>query len=241
MGNPRKPPILVTEQVIQRLAGQFTVRDIMIPLAELITATTEEEAIHLLHDKDDFNLIPIETEAGVTGYVERGIPGVSPINLDVTVGSGCSILDLVDVLVERQFCFVVGKWGIEGCVHFSDLNHHLIRLPFYLLLQAVEAHVIFLIGDEFEEVDNIRIALNKEDANRIIANFNKHKVNNANRELLNEASLKEMLKFARRFGIVALNDDEIEELYAVRNCLAHVPNRLVEKHDDVKRLMWTTR
>ena len=110
------------EQTLQRLATQFTVRDIMIPVEDLVKAETPETAYHLLERYVDFNLIPVETENKITGYIDRNSPDLKPVDFDVVVGTGCSILDIVDVFTERRFCFVLGKWGIEGYVHFSDLD-----------------------------------------------------------------------------------------------------------------------
>ena len=212
----------------------------MVPAEKLVKAKTIEDAYLLLEEYDDFNLIPLETEDNITAYVERNNPGLKSIDLNLVMGIGCSILDLVDVLAERQFCFVLGKWGIEGYVHFSDLNHHLVDLPYYILLQAVETHVVSLIQDQFTQ-DNLYKVFEGAVVNKITRDFEKNKINDANRSLLNEVNLNKMLKFARYFGLSDLEDEEIDELYKVRNSLAHAPERLIKKHDDVRILMRTTR
>ena len=62
-----------------------------------------------------------------------------------------------------------------------------------------------------------------------------------NRALLNEVNLKKMLLFATHFGLLMLAAEEINQLCKVRDTVAHATERLVQQHDDVKRLMWTTR
>jgi len=226
------------EQTLQRLANQFTVRDIMVPVEKLVKAKTPVEAHRLLDEYDDFNLVPVEASGKIIGYIERNSPELKLIDFDMAIGSGCSILDIVDVFAERQFCFVLGKWGIEGYVHFSDLNHHLVNLPFYILLQAVEFYTISLIQDRLDE-EVLHKVLDTSEANKIAKRFNKNKLNDVNRSLLNEISLKGMLQVAVYFGLLELGDEEITELYKVRNSLSHAPERLIRKHDDAKRLKWT--
>ena len=75
----------------------------------------------------------------------------------------------------------------------------------------------------------------------IIGKFKTNKLNDANRLLLNEMNFDKMLDFAAHFGLLEMKDEEIVELYKVRNSLAHITERLVQTHDDVKRLVWTTR
>jgi|GEM_PF-2412108 len=237
MPTPRTSSI---DQTLQRLATQFTVRDIMVPVEKLVKAKTSEEAYRLLEEYDDFNLVPVEASGKITGYIERNSPDLKSIDFDMAVGSGCSILDIVDVFAERQFCFVLGKWGIEGYIHFSDLNHHLVKMPFYILLQAVEAHAIFLIQDRFDEAMLLQV-FDEVTVKNIIKAFNKNRVNDANRALLNEVNLKKMLLFATHFGLLMLAAEEINQLCKVRDTVAHATERLVQQHDDVKRLMWTTR
>ncbi len=212
----------------------------MVPVEKLVKAKTSEEGCRLLEEYDDFNLVPVEASGKITGYIERDCPDLKSIDFDMAVGSGCSILDIVDVFAERQFCFVLGKWGVEGYVHFSDLNHHLVNLPFYILLQAVEFHIISLIQDRLEE-QVLHKVFGTPDANKIIKSFNKNKSNDVNRSLLNELSLKRMLQVAIHFKLLELSDEEVTELYKVRNSLSHAPERLIRKHDDVKRLVWTIR
>lgn len=240
MSNTQNTKTLSAEQTLHRLATQFTVRDIMVPVEKLVRAGTPETACRLLEEYQDFNLIPIEVGDKITGYIERNSPDIRSINLDMAVGTGCSILDIVDVFAERRFCFVLGKWGIEGYVHFSDLNHHLVKLPFYILLQAVESHVIFLIQGRFDEAALSHV-FPETVVKNIIRDFNKNRVNDSDRSLLNEVNLRKMLLFATHFGLLTLNAGEINKLCRVRDTVAHATEKLIHRHDDVKRLMWTIR
>ena len=243
MNKHLRPPLALStiEQTLQRLAAQFTVRDIMVPSANLVKAKTLLEARKHLEIHDNFNIIPIESENQITDYVERGREELKPISLDLVIGNGCSILDLVDVLVDRQFCFVTGKHGVEGFVHFSDLNHNLVDLPFYVLLQAVEAHVASLIGATFNEANLQRVfdGYRPGFVKRIVDRYEKSKSNDADRSLLNEVNLKTMLSFACYFKLLDLTDKEICQVSAVRDSISHVPEKLINKHGDVNHLRLT--
>jgi len=241
MNDIANPQVPIIEQTLQRLATQFTVRDIMVPTEKLVKAQTTEEALCRLKEYEDYNLIPLEKENRIIGYVERGDTKKQVIDLASAVGIGSSILDLVDVLADRQFSFVLGVRGIEGYVHFSDLNHHLVNLPFYILLQAVEAHVISLIQGRVNEANLHEVfdKINPKIVQNIMSNYNKNKANDANRSLLNEVNLDKMLTFACHFDLLELKKEEIVELYKVRNSVAHVTEMLIQKHDDVERLVRT--
>jgi hypothetical protein len=53
------------------------------------------------------------------------------------ISDGTKLLDLVEFLEEREFAFVLSHRHIDGYLHFSDLNHHLVKLTFYVILEAV--------------------------------------------------------------------------------------------------------
>lgn len=54
------------------------------------------------------------------------------------ISDGTKLLDLVEFLEEREVAFVLSHRHIDGYVHFSDFNHHLVKLTFYVILEAAE-------------------------------------------------------------------------------------------------------
>jgi hypothetical protein len=54
------------------------------------------------------------------------------------ISDGTRLLDLVEFLEEREVAFVLSHRHIDGYVHFSDFNHHLVKLTFYVILEAAE-------------------------------------------------------------------------------------------------------
>lgn len=54
------------------------------------------------------------------------------------ISDGTKLLDIVEFLEEREVAFVLSHRHIDGYVHFSDFNHHLVKLTFYVILEAAE-------------------------------------------------------------------------------------------------------
>src|ERR1051326_1538360 len=132
-------------ETLENLAKLFTVRSIMTD--ELLSANNSVEAKDLLKKNKDFDLIPIRDKGLLHSYLRRGSADVQLITIDDTIGDGTSILDLVDLLAKREFCFVIGKAAIAGYVHFSDLNNHIVKLPFFILMEALEQHIVREVHD----------------------------------------------------------------------------------------------
>jgi hypothetical protein len=126
------------EETLKRLAIAFTVKDIMTPRAELVCAVGDIQARRVSDSHPDYDVIPIQQGGTLTGYFERKSRRTKSITPTDLIADGTSLLDLVEILEERQFSFVLSGRKIEGYVHFSDLNHQLVKLTFFVLLEALE-------------------------------------------------------------------------------------------------------
>ena len=222
---------------LDRLAQAFTVRDIMVPRVKLVCTPDEPSARTRLVENADHDVIAIEQDGKVVSYLERGAERQRPIRLEDMVSDSTSILDLVDVLQHRVFCYVVGAQRIVGYVHFSDLNNHLAKLPYFVLFEAVESRVANLIGDRITEAvldqvldpqrcDGLRKAMARQKSDRSDLGWY---------ALL---SFNELIRFAVHLGSIDLRQTDIEVISRVRNLVAHAAGEpLVEAHADVKRLV----
>jgi len=92
------------EETLKRLATTFTVKDIMVPDADLKIAADDLAAIRVSHDNPDFSVIPIRQNGKLTGYFERDSRNTKKIALNDLISDGTSLLDLVEILEDRQFC-----------------------------------------------------------------------------------------------------------------------------------------
>ena len=70
------------EETLKRLAITFTVRDIMIPVSDLVCAPDESQAAAVSAEHPDFSVIPIQHHGKLTGYFERDLKSTKKITLN---------------------------------------------------------------------------------------------------------------------------------------------------------------
>ena len=118
------------EETLKRLTVTFVVRDIMIPNESLVYAQDRVEPAAVSKANLDFSVIPIRRNGKLTAYFERDTGRTNEIKVEDLISGGMSLLDLVELLEEREFAFVLSHRHIDGYVCYSDLNHHLAKLTF---------------------------------------------------------------------------------------------------------------
>jgi hypothetical protein len=218
---------------LARLAGAFTVRDIMVRTGELVCATVESDAQLLSKSYSDFSTIPIKTENRLSAYYSRDSGLVSPIEIQDLVSDGTGILDLVDILERREFAFVLGPRQIDGYIHFSDLNHDLVKLAFYVVLQGVERCALDLVKARLND-DLLEAALGAARFAQIQNSY--RRAGDAGRSPVNYLNIADMLRLARRAGKLEIEDSMIQAIKDARDGAAHVLENLVSDYADVKKL-----
>jgi hypothetical protein len=109
------------EETLRRLAVTFTVRDIMVPREQLVCGKSETTAAKISLENHEFNVIPIQRRSQLAGYFERDSGKTKRITVRDLTSDGTSLLDLVEILEGREFCFVLSHSRISGYVHYSDL------------------------------------------------------------------------------------------------------------------------
>lgn len=124
--------VVELEDTLQRIARTFTVKDIIIPRELLVYAYDVQSARKKLKENPDYDVIPIMQLGAIFAYFERDSDDLRTIVPNDLVSDNTSVLDLVDILSKRKFCFVLAANSITGYVHFSDLNNRLVKLPISL-------------------------------------------------------------------------------------------------------------
>ena len=228
------------EQTLQRLALTFTARDIMVPMEDLTCARDQAFALRLLEENPDFDVIPVERKGELYAYLERGSESLKCIRLRDIVSDGTAILDLVDVLGKQKFCFVLATNIIAGYLHFSDLNKPIVKLPFFVILEALERWLVEKLSPLVNE-SNLQTLLDPQRVEAIREKMRYMSEKRANLGWVIKLYFPEILKFAVNLGVVKLKQQQIDLLSNVRNRICHADKMLVEEHKDVRRLADTKR
>lgn len=221
---------------LAQLSRVFTVRAIMVPLERLVCASSPEEAPSFLDRHKEFDVIPIRQAGKVSAFVERDRAKSLPVLPQNIVSDSTSILDLVDLLVDRFHYFVLGGGEIVGLVHRSDLNHHLVKLPFFVLLERLEDHFIRQFGARIDRAV-LQTVLDPERFRDVEATIQLSESERTNLNLVSQLNLGEIVDCGRVLGVVELNNRALADLTRVRNLVSHAAKgSLVSSRTDVVRL-----
>jgi len=225
------------EQTLQRLGLSFTVRDIMISKEHLVSASAKAEAPAVSERYPQYNVIPILEGGILVEFYERDKKASRPITVQDLVGSDTSIMGLVEVLSDREFCFALVGNEIGGYAHFSDLNNPIVKLTFYVIFEAFERHLLLAINPVTEE--EIQRNLGQARLNRIRDEMRKAQADNANLSLSLESFLflPEILRIAIAKGKLAQDKEQDKSIRAFRNRVSHAGWSLIQRHGDVKALV----
>lgn len=223
------------EAVLDRLALLFTARDIMTPHAQLVCGGTEHEARVLLHQHPEFDVIPI-LDAGIPiAYVRRGTVSMRRIGLDDIISESLGILPLIDGLKQQRFYFVFGNHRITGYIHFSDLNHQIVKLPLFVLLEAVERRLLGHIEQHVTE-ELVSTTCGSRRAKVLLRQLEEQRKKDADLGLAHLLSFREVVAICQHLELTALAQAEMDALVRVRNRVAHSSRPLIRSYADVGRL-----
>ncbi|MGH9739392.1 MAG: hypothetical protein ACRD4X_12535 [Candidatus Acidiferrales bacterium] len=221
------------EETLNRLAIAFAVKDIMTPRTGLVCALNGMQAARVSDDNPDYDVIPIQQGGILTGYFERKLRRARKITPADLIADGTSLLDLVEILEERQFSFVLSRQKIEGYVHYSDLNHQLVKLTFYVMLEALERTALNSIHSTSDR-ESLKKDLPEQRFEQIEKAYKR--AGRAARDLLGYLNLSDMLQLAAKRGHVSVEGRFIKAMKKVRDGAAHSTENLVSSYDDVKTL-----
>lgn len=205
----------------------------MTPIGGLVCAPNEKEAPSVSDQNPDFDVIPIQRGTTLTGYFERKSGRAKKITPTDLIADATSVLDVVDILQGRQFSFVLIGHKIEGYVHFSDLNHQLVKLTFFMILGALERAALNSIHGRSDR-ESLRRDLPQERFKQIEKAY--ERAGRAARDLVSYLNLPDILRLAAKAGWFSVEDRLIKAMKKVRDGAAHGPGNLVSSYDDVRML-----
>ena len=234
MNSPKQEDISTT---LERLSTTFSTRDIMVRENQLISAESEEQARQLLGENPGFDVIPIKEQGEYRAYLYRNREALQPIQAGDLISDSTPILHLPDLFLDQDFYFVLSSKSIAGYIHFSDLNNQLVKIPYFVLLEAVESRIIEQVEHQIKESD-IDILFPK-DAGRIKRRQAKLREQNADRGFVNGFYFWQILELARYFQVFSLDEDDINQLDDTRNRVDHPDRPLIKTKKDTISLAQT--
>ena len=234
------PPTDAVERTLAQFSTAFTVRDLMTAQAALVGADSAQAA-RSQHERYGYDVIAHPSAGPTTGYYYRGgaLTHITPSDL---VSCDTSLLDLLPLLAEREFFFALHGTQISGYVHFSDLNRPLMRLPFYMLLEATERHLLSNLRRTLTE-DQAKGALTPSRVSKLQEYLDTAARQRADTNFWDVLGLPDVLEIARKRGLARISEkdqlarSQAADVVRLRNSIAHTGHPLVEGHQAVGRLI----
>lgn len=146
--------MLVHDQIATSLSARFLASE----LEKALSLQTEERAsVAAARLGKEYDQAPVRDDAGVIGYVlthelmaapRRLVKTVMhPLSKAVVVDGASPIRDVLPILRDHRFAFMVENQIVLGFIVPSDLNKQAGRAYFYLLIAALEVGLAELIRD----------------------------------------------------------------------------------------------
>lgn len=110
------------------------------------------------------------------------------------------------------------------------------ELSLYVLLQAVEHHLVGLLGPLAD--GEAEAALRAKRARHLAGLLEHLAEQEADLDLLSVMQLKDYLRLTRHRGTLLVGEEEIARIYGVRNSVSHAQTPLLRRHEDVKDVAW---
>lgn len=205
-------------EVLKHLTTTFTVKDIMTPEPRLVCALDMQTASAVSVANPDFSVIPIKSGGVLKGYFERDSKQTSTIEVTDLISDGTNLLELIDVFEHRAFSFVLTNRSIAGYVHYSDLNHQVVKWTYYVILEAVERLALDSVAPS-DEIKYLEQRLKGERFLQIIQSYKRAGDNG--RSLLTYLNIADILRLAVSEHAFELTEESIVLMKEVRNWASH--------------------
>ena len=224
------------ERVLAQLSKTFTVRDIMIDSDDLVRADNQSDAQQILASHPEFDIIPLPSTGPLMTYFRRDRSKINPIRFEDLISDGTSLVDLPDIMSERDFFFVLSSNVISGFIHFSDLNKGLMKLPLFVLFEAVERHIWPEVAAKLNNSDLPKV-LDEKRVEVLRHHIDRTRKKDVDVGWTGLLSFDEILRFAKFYSLVDLSNNDRALLANIRNRVAHTDRLLVAQRQDTQKLI----
>lgn len=207
----------------------------MINCEDFLTVDSEWEVGRFFDLYQDYDYTASLTRGQITTYYRRGELEGFDLGQEDLLSDGTSLLDLLDLLVRREFFFVLSGNKVCGFVHFSDLNNELVKLPLFVLLATVESRLWSHVKEGLTESE-VEYIMDYDRFDAVKRRRERARQKNVDRGWEGLLYLREILELARNRGLTETRTEDRELLNDTRNRVAHHNRLLVEEHEDVRKL-----
>jgi len=215
--------------MIERFLELISAEDIMTEVGKLKRADDLKNAGNLF---SQYDVVPYPKKGPITGYHYLKSRALIEIEIKNLISKGTNIIELIKILKEKQFCFVLSGTEINGYIHFSDLNKSITKIPLFVLFQAVERRLWNKLKTKINEDDLKKVFITKE-ADRFIKSKAFNVRRNINIGWTGIFTFPYILRLARFYGQIDLSDSEIKILKEFRNKIAHSDKNMVRSFKEV--------
>jgi hypothetical protein len=204
----------------------------MTPAEMLVRASSRKDA-SLFFSK--FDVVPYPKIGRIQGFFQRDLDELCELKPNLLVSDTTSLLNMPTLLNQAPFRFIISADQIAGYVHYSDLNKPAMKVPLFVLIQAMERQLWDRIEDKITE-DVVRKVF-PDVAHKFIKKQAQAIRGNVDIGWMGVFTLPGILRLVNYFKVANLSAEQIESLRLIRNDVAHSDRNLIGKHRDISKLV----
>lgn len=222
-----------SSQILQQISQAFTVAHIMVDVNQLDRRNKYNEIGDLF---SKYDIVPYPKQGEIEGYFQKGSRKYKSLHTQELLSDSTNLLDLLDLLSKRKFYFIIKQNCVCGYVHFSDLNNPIVKLPLFVLFEAMENKFWPKINEITQKAE-LADAVGIDRAKKILGQRKKLEKEGTDMGWTGLLYFDDILKLAKYYGLAIISDSEIRLLTSIRNRVAHSDKPLILHYLDVQRIV----
>ncbi len=213
----------------------FSARDVLSPLISFDQDVPASEALALLQVEDE-QVAGVRREGRIVGYVEEGDlvgdrsgDSIRAIEAGQTVEEDSALVDLVQVLTRRAFCFTTSAGNVTGVVARDDMNKPVVRMWLFGIVTIIEMYLTESIKSLHAD-DAWQSLLSRSRLEKALSLYNERRRRGRGGDLADCLQISDKVQilvkdaeFMQSLGFESMNQakQSAKDLESLRNNLAH--------------------
>lgn len=232
------------------IAGSITAHHLATPISEALVLSQEDRSDKAADrlEARSFDQAPVLANSRVVGFVLRSelrsvgvsrvAEAVRPLKDSILVSTNASVHTVMQALESEPLVFVVEGRAVTGFVTPSDLNKHIARAHFYLLVADLELALVALLRRRYKRVRRLLRHLSSKQRADAIKRFERDKQNDRELDELSAIQFRDVLSIAGRSRSIRVlfrcsSEDEwadlTGDLNSLRTAVMHPPKAFLGK------------